>query len=103
MWNLVSTRVTQFGYFNEILEQPFWKGSKILDFGGNIGTFLTSADGLVDHDDYWCLDLNRPVLEIGRREFPKANFVHYNRYSSQYNPDGIRNLPVPDLGWKFDV
>ena len=103
LWNLVSTRITQFGYFNEILERPVWKGSKILDFGGNAGTFLTSADGNVDHDDYWCLDLNRSVLEIGRREFPQAHFVHYNRYSSQYNPDGIRNLPVPDLGLKFDI
>jgi SAM-dependent methyltransferase len=103
MWNLVSTRVTQFGYFNEILDRPDWKASKILDFGGNVGSFLTSADGAVNHDDYWCLDLNRSVLEIGRREFPDAHFVHYNRYSSQYNPDGVRNLAVPDLGLKFDV
>lgn len=103
MWNLISTRVTQFSYFDEVLERPVWKGSKILDFGGNVGTFLTSAGSFVDHDDYWCLDLNRAVVELGRREFPQAHFVHYNRYSSQYNPDGVRNLPVTDFGLKFDI
>ena len=103
MWNLVSTRVTQFAYFDEVLEWPVWKGRNVLDFGGNVGSFLTSAGRVVDHQNYWCLDLNRAVLEMGRREFPQAHFVHYNRYSSQYNPDGVRNLPVPDLGLKFDI
>ncbi len=103
MWNLVSTRVTQFAYFDELLERPVWKHSKILDFGGNVGTFLTGAGDNVDHDDYWCLDLNRAVLEMGREQFPQAHFVHYNRYSSQYNPAGVRYLPIPDLGLKFDI
>jgi SAM-dependent methyltransferase len=103
MWNLVSTRVTQFGYFDKLLQRPVWKGRKILDFGGNVGTFLMSATNSVNHQDYWCLDLNRVVIEIGRRQFPQAHFVHYNRYSSQYNPEGVRNLPVPDLGFKFDI
>jgi SAM-dependent methyltransferase len=103
LWNLVSTRVTQFAYFDEILGRPDWKGRKILDFGGNSGTFLTGAGGAVDHDDYWCLDLNREVLDIGRNQFPQGHFVHYNRYSSQYNPDGVRYLPIPDLGLKFDI
>ena len=39
-WNLVSTRRTQFPYFDELLGRPVWKGHKILDFGGNVGTFL---------------------------------------------------------------
>ena len=101
-WNLVSTRLTQFPYFDELLGHPVWKGRKILDFGGNIGTFLESAGDNVDHEDYWCIDLNPAVIDQGRRLFPRAHFLHFNRYSPQYNPHGIRHAPVPDCGVKFD-
>lgn len=102
-WNLISTRLTQFSYFDEQLGRPAWKGRKVLDFGGNVGTFLASAGGEVDQADYWCVDLNPAVVEQGRRTYPRAHFVHYNRYSPQYNPYGIRHLPVPDCGVKFDI
>jgi SAM-dependent methyltransferase len=102
-WNLVSTRLTQFSYFNRQLGEPVWKGRKILDFGGNIGTFLASSGDNVDHDDYWCIDLNRAVVEEGRRTYPRAHFVHYDRYNSQYNPGGSWNVPIPDCGIKFDI
>ena len=101
-WNLVSTRLTQFPYFDKLLGRPNWKGRKILDFGGNVGTFLESAGDRVDHEDYWCIDLNPAVIEQGRMTYPRAHFVHFNRYSPQYNPQGIRHLPVPDCGVKFD-
>lgn len=101
-WNLVSTRLTQFPYFDELLGRPEWKGRKILDFGGNIGTFLASAGDKVDHESYWCIDINPAVVEQGRRTYPRANFVHFNRYSTQYNPHGIRNQPIPNCGVKFD-
>jgi hypothetical protein len=100
---IVSTRVTQFSYFDEVLGHPNWKASKILDFGGNVGGFLMGAGSRVNHEDYWCLDLNKDVIAQGSREFPRAHFRHYDRYSSQYNPKGTRNLPIPDLGLKFDV
>jgi len=103
MWNLISTRITQFAYFDKLLGRPVWKGRKILDFGGNVGTFLTGAGDRVDHDDYWCVDLNQIVIEEGRRQFPRAHFVHYNRYSSEFNPAGVRYLPIPDCGLKFDI
>ena len=56
-WHLVSTRQTQFGYFDEVLARPAWKGRRVLDFGGNVGTFLGSAGNRIDHENYWCLDL----------------------------------------------
>jgi SAM-dependent methyltransferase len=99
----VSIRETQFCYFHEVLEDPDWKGSQLLDFGGNIGGFLVGAGDRVNHEDYWCLDLNQDVIEQGGCKFPYAHFCHYNRYSSQYNPHGIRNLPIPDLGLEFDI
>src|SRR5918911_2210779 len=103
MATFISTRETQFFYFDKLLKSPVWKGRQVLDFGGNVGGFLVSAGDRVDHDDYWCLDLNPGAIEQGRRNFPQAHFCHYNRYSSQYNPNGILNLPVPDLGLKFDI
>jgi len=99
----ISTRITQFAYFDRALAHPVWKGSKILDFGGNVGGFLSGADTHLDHDDYWCLDVQPGVLEHGRKKFPNAHFVHFNRYNAEYNPEGVRHLPVPDLGLKFDI
>ena len=55
----LSTRQTQFSYFDQMLGGPVWKGRKVLDFGGNVGGFLAGAGDHVDHDDYWCLDLTR--------------------------------------------
>jgi SAM-dependent methyltransferase len=102
-WNLVSTRLTQFPYFDEMLDRPVWKGRKILDFGGNVGTFLASAGDNVNHEDYWCIDINPAVVEHGRQAYPRAHFVHFNRYSTQYNPFGKRNQLIPDCGVKFDI
>lgn len=102
-WNLVSTRLTQFPYFDELLDRPAWKGRKILDFGGNVGTFLGSAGDKVNHEDYWCIDINPAVVEHGRQRYPRAHFVHFNRYSPQYNPFGKRNQSIPDCGVKFDI
>ena len=86
-----------------MLDHPVWKGSKILDFGGNVGGFLAGAGDNVDHDDYWCLDVTKGAIESGQRNYPRAHFVHFNRYSSYFNPDGVPYLPVPDLGLKFDI
>lgn len=99
----ISERQTQFSYFDQVLGKPVWQGSKILDFGGNVGGFLTGSDDHVDHNDYWCLDVCRGALEEGRRDFPQAHFIFYNRYSSYFNPNGVRGLPVPDLGLKFNL
>ena len=39
-----------------------------------------------------------------RRNHPRVpHFVHFNWYSSEYNPEGIRNLPISDCGLKFDI
>jgi SAM-dependent methyltransferase len=103
MWNLISTRVTQFDYFDRLLDRPRWKGSRVLDFGGNVGTFLLGAGENVAHEDYVCLDLNRTVIEQGRLNYPGTRFVHYDRYSPQYNPTGVRGLPIPDCGSEFDI
>jgi len=98
----ISQRQNQFFYFDQLLDHPVWKGSKILDFGGNVGGFLNSAGDYIDHDDYWCLDVTKAAVEQGQQQFPRAHFVHYDRYSSYFNPDGVPYLTVPDLGLKFN-
>jgi len=102
-FNTISTRCTQFDYFDEVLGHPSWKGRKVLDFGGNAGNFLLGSGDAVDHEDYWCMDVLRPALDHGRQRFPRAHFVHFDRYSSEYNPGGVRGLPIPDCGVAFDV
>jgi len=93
---------TLFQYFDEQLGRPDWTGKKVLDFGGNAGVFLSSAQGRVDPRLYWCLDIYRPALAQGRQTHPDAHFVHYDRYNSEYNPTGTQGLPIPELGTQFD-
>jgi len=66
MATFISKRETQFSYFDRLLGHPVWKGRKILDFGGNVGGFLVDAGEHVEHDDYYCLDLNSGAVEQGR-------------------------------------
>jgi 2-polyprenyl-3-methyl-5-hydroxy-6-metoxy-1,4-benzoquinol methylase len=98
----ISDRTSQFHYFDEQLGRPDWTGKKVLDFGGNVGGFLSNAQGRVDPRLYWCLDVYRPALAQGRQAHPHAHFVHFDRYNSEYNPTGIPGLPIPDLGTQFD-
>ena len=102
-WSPISTRVSQFAYFDQMLGHPVWKGRKVLDFGGNVGGFLAGARDKIDHGDYWCIDLNRAAIEEGQRRYPRAHFRNYDRYSSQFNPSGVRHLPIPDRGLRFDI
>jgi SAM-dependent methyltransferase len=97
-----SGRTNQYHYFDRQLGSPGWRKKTVLDFGGNVGGFLAGAGPEVRHEDYWCLDLSRPALEKGRADFPRAQFVFYDRYNSRNNPMGVPDLPVPDLGVRFD-
>src|SRR5688500_5813000 len=101
-WNLVSTRQTQFAYFDELLGRPVWEGRKVLDFGGNVGTFLESSGKNVDHTDYWCIDLHPAGVVQRRLRDPRAHFVHGNRYSTRYSPAGARHQPIHDCGVKSE-
>jgi SAM-dependent methyltransferase len=92
----------QFAYFDTLLGRPVWKGKRILDFGGNIGNILQHPNSTITHDWYWCLDVSRDAIEAGKKAAPNANFVFYDRHNFEYNPNGIRNLPIPDVGKEFD-
>ena len=95
-------KATQFAYFDEQLDRPDWRGKRVLDFGGNKGNLLLDPACSISHQDYYCLDVIDAAIAAGRKAFPDAHWSHYNRYNCSFNPDGIVDLPIPDLGVEFD-
>ncbi|HEX8098244.1 MAG TPA: class I SAM-dependent methyltransferase, partial [Pyrinomonadaceae bacterium] len=93
----------QFAYFNRQLDYPDWRGKAVLDFGGNVGNLLLDPDCTIRHEDYYCVDVIREAIEEGRERFPRAHWVHYNRYNCSFNPEGVEALPVPDMGIEFQM
>ena len=96
-------KATQFAYFDTQLDHPDWRGKRVLDFGGNQGNLLLDPSCTIRHEDYYSLDVISEAIEAGRKKFPDAHFIHYDRYNCSFNPEGERDLPVPDLGVAFDV
>ncbi|MGH8512780.1 MAG: class I SAM-dependent methyltransferase [Gammaproteobacteria bacterium] len=96
-------KLGQFAYFNRQLDDPDWRGKKVLDFGGNSGNLLLGPDCTIRLEDYYCVDVIREAIADGRGRFPQAHWIHYNRYNCSFNPDGIAGLPVPDMGTEFDT
>ena len=95
-------KATQFAYFDAQLDHPDWIGKRVLDFGGNKGNLLLDPACTIRHRDYYCLDVISEAIEEGRKTFPDAHFLHYDFYNCSFNPEGVRELAVPDLGVEFD-
>ena len=45
----------------------------------------------------------RPWSNLAAANTQQSHFVHFDRYNPPYNPDGIRHLPIPECGVKFDI
>lgn len=101
--SFITQNVGQFPYFDMELGKPEWPGKKVLDFGGNTGNILHHQNSTIDHDNYWCIDVSRDAIEAGSKAAPRAHFVFYNRFNPEYNPRGIRDLPIPatEIGFDF--
>jgi len=95
-------KATQFAYFDAQLDHPDWQDKRVLDFGGNKGNLLLDPACTICHENYYCLDIIRDAIDEGRKTFPKANWFHYDRFNCSFNPEGVVDLPVPDLGVEFD-
>jgi SAM-dependent methyltransferase len=95
-------RSGQFDYFDHQLNHPDWDNKIVLDFGGNAGNLLRDRARTIRPENYYCVDVLTEALAEGRKNFPTAHWVHYDRYNCSFNPDGARDVPVPDLGVQFD-
>ena len=98
----LSKKFGQFTYFSQQVGESVWRGKDVLDFGGNIGNILRDPAATIDEERYWCLDVVKDSIEHGKISFPNANWHFYNRYSFFFNPHGVPQLPLPDLGRTFD-
>jgi SAM-dependent methyltransferase len=92
-----------FAYFDRQLDYPDWRGQAVLDFGGNVGNLLLDPGCTIRPEDYYCVDVIQEAVEEGRKRFPQAHWVHFNRYNCSFNPEGIDGLPIPDMGIEFGM
>jgi SAM-dependent methyltransferase len=99
MWG----KVGRFTYYDQQLDYPDWSRKMVLDFGGNEGNLLLDHNCTIRPENYYCLDVLKEALAEGRKRFPQANWVHYNRYNCSFNPEGIEGLPIPDIGIEFQM
>src|ERR1044071_6124223 len=93
----------QFAYFARQLGSPDWSNKLVLDFGGNAGNLLLDAGCPIRHENYYCFDVVAEALAQGRERFPRAHWVHYDRFNCSFNPQGRADEPVPDPGVSFDA
>jgi 2-polyprenyl-3-methyl-5-hydroxy-6-metoxy-1,4-benzoquinol methylase len=92
-----------FSYFDFQLSYPDWKQMNVLDFGGNIGNFLNDPNCKLPARNYTCLDVDQAPLEMGRKVFPEARWIYYNRFNAVYNGQGLYREPLPVFEKKFDA
>ena len=98
----VSRKFGQFTYFSQQVGNGSWRGKNVLDFGGNVGNILRDPASTIDENRYWCLDVDRESIAEGKRIFPEAHWIFYDRYCFFFNPEGSTSLEIPDLKQKFD-
>lgn len=98
--SFVSSASEHLSYYDLQLDHPHWEQATVLDFGGNRGNALMA--GRIKESNYWCVDVSWDAIERGQRDYPEAHWIFYDRYNFEFNPTGIPDLPVPDLGRKFD-
>jgi len=99
----LSGKLGRFSYFDRQLDYPDWGSKQVLDFGGNEGNLLLDHNCAIRPEKYYCVDVISEALEEGRKRFPQAHWIHYNRYNCSFNPHGVMDLRIPDMGVEFDV
>jgi hypothetical protein len=72
----------------------------ILDFGGNRGNLLHFSQGKILEKNYTCIDIDEDSVRAGKEEFPRATWIHWNRYHSHYNAAGAKEkFPIENQKW----
>jgi hypothetical protein len=98
----LSTRTWQFTYFAMQLGDSMWSGKDVLDFGGNIGNILRDPNSTIDPDRYWCIDVVKDAIEMGKKSYPESHWLFYDRYCFFFNSYGVPHLKLPDIQQRFD-
>ena len=94
MLHLRNDETDRYPLFKQLL--PEYKSKdKLLDFGGNQGNLLYFSNGDILEKNYTCIDVSKKAIAIGKKEFPKAHFIHWDRYNEMYNHNGLKNI-MPD-------
>jgi SAM-dependent methyltransferase len=101
--SFVSRKIGQFRYFDQQLGHLDWASKTVLDFGGNSGNLLRDPRTSIDPARYWCIDVSPAGIARGQDTFPQAHWILYDRYNFEFNPCGVKGLPIPDTGQRFDV
>jgi hypothetical protein len=94
-------RLTQFPYFDELLGHPSGKGARSSISGER--RHVSRERGRQGGPRRLLVHRHQSArVEQGRLTYPRAHFVHFNRYSPQYNPTAFA-IAIPDCGVKFDI
>ena len=101
--SFVSRKFGQFAYFASEIGDWRWEDKRILDFGGNAGNLLADADCSVSQARYWCIDVSPDASAEGRRRFPAAHWIHYDRYNFMFNSTGRKHKIIPATPEPFDL
>lgn len=100
-------RSERFNFFNTILRSPEWSlpSFNVLDIGGNHGNFIHDAveKNAMAQSQYFCLDVNKDAINIGKETFPDAHWDYRNAFNHMYNPSGEDNLAFPYSDNMFNV
>lgn len=98
----LSTKTGQFTYFSQQLDERDWRSKNVLDFGGNLGNMLRDPNCTIDEERYWCIDVVRESIERGKEAFPKSHWIFYDRDAFFFNPQGAKQLELPETETLFD-
>ena len=98
----LSQRTWQFTYFSQQLGDSKWADKDVLDFGGNIGNILRDPNSTIDARRYWCIDVINEAIETGKRTYPEAHWLFYDRFCFFFNPYGVPRLRLPEIEQRFD-
>jgi len=89
--------IPTFKYFSSFVK--ILPSQNILDFGSNCGNFLKS--GTVNPKQYTGVDIDAEAIDEGKKLYPDANWIWYNRYNPVYNAAGDQSYPA--LHTTFDL
>lgn len=96
---MIIHNIPSFQYFKRYISVD--KTSKILDFGSNWGNYIDTNPDVFDNKNYTGVDVDKEAIEQGKKLFPEATWIWYNRYNPIYNPNGEKVFPK--FEHKFDV